>query len=233
VTVQDMRATTEAGNPLLAPAHLSAVSTSFEGAHPATVIAWAVEQFGRHVVVASSFQDAVLVDLAVSVDPGIEVVFLDTQYHFAETLWFVEEVRRRYDLNLRVLKPLVDVDNRWQIDPNGCCQVRKVEPLNRALAGKAAWMTGVKRADGLTRADAPIISWDAARDMVKVNPMAGWTADDAIAYAAERDLPTHPLKERGYPSIGCWPCTRPVSPGEDPRAGRWAGTEKTECGLHR
>jgi phosphoadenosine phosphosulfate reductase len=160
------------------------------------------------------------------------VLFLDTQYHFAETLWFVEEVRRRYDLNLRVMKPLVEPDNLWQLDVAGCCGARKVEPLNRALEGKLAWVTGLKRSDAPTRAAAPIVSWDAGRGLVKVNPLANWTDADIAAYALERELPVNPLAERGYPSIGCWPCTKPVAPGEDPRSGRWSGLDKTECGLH-
>ena len=211
---------------------LESVSARFERATPATILQWAVDQFGDDLTVACSFEDGVLPHLAASVKPDIEILFLDTQYHFAETLWFVEELRRRYDLNLRVMKPLVSPDNLWQTDVAGCCGVRKVEPLNRALAGKAAWVTGLKRSDAPTRAKAPIVAWDAARSMVKVNPLATWTDLDADFYAAEHGLPSNPLAERGYPSIGCWPCTKPVAPGEDPRSGRWTGLGKTECGLH-
>ena len=211
---------------------LTGVSDGFELAAPSAVIAWAVEQYGDDVTVACSFEDAVLVDLAVSVKPDIEILFLDTQYHFAETLWYVEELRQRYNLNLRVMSPLVEPDNRWQRDVASCCGVRKVEPLNRALEGKRAWITGLKRADAPTRANAPIVSWDEPRGLVKVNPLATWTPLDLAVYAAERDLPANPLIERGYTSIGCWPCTKPVADGDDPRAGRWAGLDKTECGLH-
>ncbi len=216
----------------VAAADLSAVSAGFERAAPQAVIGWAVEQFGDDLTVACSFEDAVLAHMAASVKPDVEILFLDTQYHFAETLWFVEEVRRRYDLNLRVIEPLVAPDNRWQTDVAGCCGVRKVEPLERALAGRRAWITGLKRVDAPTRANAPIVSWDEARAMVKLNPLANWTPLDLQIYAAEHGLPTNPLLERGYPSIGCWPCTKPVAPGEDPRSGRWAGLDKTECGLH-
>jgi phosphoadenosine phosphosulfate reductase len=217
---------------VLAADDLAAVSAGFEGADPGTIIRWVVERFGDDVIVASSFEDAVLVHLVVSAKADIEVLFLDTQYHFAETLWFVEEVRNRFGVNLHLTQPEVQPDNRWQLDVAGCCQVRKVEPLNRALAGKKAWITGLKRVDGPTRADAPIVSWDAARQMVKVNPLATWTAADLATYALIHELPTNPLLERGYPSIGCWPCTKPVAEGDDPRAGRWAGLAKTECGLH-
>ncbi|MFN2608292.1 MAG: phosphoadenylyl-sulfate reductase [Acidimicrobiales bacterium] len=216
----------------LAPEALATVSAGFETASPGAVVAWTVEHFGDGVVLASSFENAVMIDIAVGVKPDIEVLFLDTHYHFAETLWFVEELRRRYHLNLTVMSPRVDPDNLWQTDVAGCCAIRKVEPLERGLAGKRAWITGLMRADAPTRADAPIVSWDAARSMVKVNPLATWTAADLAGYAADHGLLGHPLAERGYPSIGCWPCTRPVAPGEDPRSGRWSGLDKTECGLH-
>jgi phosphoadenosine phosphosulfate reductase len=213
-------------------AELAEVSASLETRSAGAAVRWAHERFGDDLVLAASFQDAVLIDVAVKVAPRIEVIFLDTQYHFAETLWYVEELRRRYDLNLRVLEPLVEPDNRWRTDVEGCCGVRKVEPLARALAGRAAWITGLRRADAPTRANAPIVSWDLARSMVKVNPLASWTDADMAGYVADHELPGNPLSERGYPSIGCWPCTRPVMPGEDPRSGRWSGKDKTECGLH-
>jgi phosphoadenosine phosphosulfate reductase len=141
---------------------------------------------------------------------------------------------RRYDLNLLVVHPLPHVvpDNLWQTDVEGCCQVRKVEPLQRALADKAAWITGVRRVDAPTRANAPIVSWDPGRGLVKINPLATWSDETLATYEAMNDLPRNPLVERGYASIGCWPCTKPVAPGEDRRAGRWAGKGKLECGLH-
>lgn len=214
-------------------AELAEVNARLEVAPAAAAIAWAVERFGDDLVVASSFEDAVLIDIAVGVKPDIEIVFLDTQFHFAETLWFVEHLRDRYDLNLRVVEPLVDKADLWKTDLNGCCAVRKVEPLNRALAGRAAWITGLRRVDAPTRANAPIVSWDEARSMVKLNPLAPWTDDDMDAYVRDHDLPANPLAERGILSVGCWPCTKPVAPGEDRRAGRWAGSGKVECGLHQ
>lgn len=213
-------------------AELADASARLETRSAGAAVKWAAERFGDDLVLAASFQDAVLLDVAVKVAPRVEVVFLDTQYHFAETLWYVEQVRRRYDLNLRVVEPLVQPDDLWQTDVEGCCAVRKVEPLARALAGRAAWITGLRRVDAPTRSDAPIVSWDAGRSMVKINPLASWTDADMAGYIADHELPVHPLTERGYPSIGCWPCTRPVAPGEDPRSGRWSGRDKTECGLH-
>jgi phosphoadenosine phosphosulfate reductase len=211
---------------------LADVSASFEAAPASAAIEWAWDRYRDELVLAASFQDCVLIDLAVQAAPEIEVVFLDTQYHFAETQWYVDEVRRRYDLNLRVMHPEVAPDNLWQRDPDACCAVRKVEPLGRALEGKAAWMTGLRRVEAPTRANAPIVSYDIGRGMVKVNPLATWTDLDVEGYVHERGLPTHPLADRGYRSIGCWPCSSPVDNGEDGRAGRWAGTDKIECGLH-
>jgi phosphoadenosine phosphosulfate reductase len=210
---------------------LSVISDGFESAPASAVIRWAVETFDDSMVVAASFEDIVLIDLVTKVRPGIEVVFLDTEAHFPETLSFVEDVRARYGLNLTVTKPGPDA----AAHPCGteqCCQFRKVEPLRRALAGKRAWMTSLKRADGPTRGDAPIVSWDASFGLVKVNPLATWTDDDITSYLADHGLPVHPLVSRGYRSIGCAPTTRPVAEGEDPRAGRWSGLDKSECGLH-
>jgi phosphoadenosine phosphosulfate reductase len=211
---------------------LSAVSRALETKPASAAIEWAWDRFGTELVLAASFQDCVLIDLAVRVAPDVEVVFLDTQYHFAETLWYVEAVRRRYDLNLTVVEPVVDRDDRWLDDPDGCCAARKVEPLARALEDKAAWMSGVRRDEAPTRSHAPIVSFDVGRGLVKVNPLASWTDLDVSGYVRDHDLPVHPLSDRGYASIGCWPCTRPIGPDDDPRAGRWAGTSKLECGLH-
>jgi phosphoadenosine phosphosulfate reductase len=195
-------------------------------------VRWAYERFGTGIVLAASFQDCVLIDLAAHEVPDIEVAFLDTQYHFAETLWYVEQVRSRYDLNLNVVKPKTALDDMWHSDPDACCAIRKVEPLNRALAGKAAWMSGVRRVETPARAQTPIVSWDLGRGIVKVNPIATWTDEDVAGYIRDHDLPVHPLAERGYQSIGCWPCTRPVTEGQNARDGRWADSAKIECGLH-
>jgi len=210
---------------------LNLISKEFETAPAGKVIRWAVDQFGDGLVLAASFEDIVLVDLVTKVAPGIEVIFLDTEAHFSETLEFVEQIRARYDLNLTVTKPGPEA----AAHPCGseqCCQFRKVAPLKRAVEGNQAWMTSLKRVDGPTRADAPIVSWDDAFGLVKINPLATWTNDDIASYLADHDLPVHPLVSKGYLSIGCAPTTRPVAEGEDPRAGRWSGLDKSECGLH-
>jgi phosphoadenosine phosphosulfate reductase len=213
-------------------AELNAVSRELEEKPATAAIRWAHERFGDGLVLAASFQDCVLLDVAVRAVPDIEVVFLDTQYHFAETLWYVERVRERYDLNLRVMEPLVPPDDLWQVDTDECCAMRKVEPLARALQGKQAWMSGVRRVESASRAKTQIAHLDVGRGIVKVNPLALWSDEDIALYKRDHDLLEHPLVAQGYPSIGCWPCTRAVKPGEDPRSGRWAATGKTECGLH-
>jgi phosphoadenosine phosphosulfate reductase len=213
-------------------AELARVSAELERRPATAAIKWAWECYGSRMILAASFQDCVLIDLAMQVAPEIEVVFLDTQYHFPETLEYVETVRRRYDLNLRVMEPLVEPDDLWKIDTTECCAVRKVEPLARALAGADAWMTGLRRDEASTRSKAPIVGLDVGRGIVKVNPIAPWTHADVDLYVKDRGLPEHPLRDQGYPSIGCAPCTNPVLAGEDPRSGRWAGTGKLECGLH-
>ncbi|MDE3087295.1 MAG: phosphoadenylyl-sulfate reductase [Acidobacteriota bacterium] len=212
-------------------AAVAADDARLERAGASEVCAWAVTRFGGRLVLACSFQDCVIVDLAVRADPGIEVVFLDTGAHFPETLAFVEVVRARYDLNLVVVGPEPGA-GQWVCGSEQCCEFRKVRPLARALAGKAAWMTGLKRVDSARRRTTPVVGWDARHGAVKINPLATWSDADVAAYIAAHRLPVHPLAGAGYRSIGCAPTTRPVAAGEDPRAGRWSGTDKTECGLH-
>ncbi len=210
---------------------LAVISEGFESAPASAVIRWAVDMFSDSLVLAASFEDIVLIDLVTKVTPSIEVVFLDTEAHFPETLSFAEEVRARYALNLTVTKPGPEA----AAHPCGseqCCQYRKVQPLRQALAGKRAWLTSLKRSDGPTRADAPIVSRDASFGLVKVNPLVTWTDRDITSYLTDHDLPVHPLVPRGYLSIGCAPTTSPVAEGENARAGRWSGLDKSECGLH-
>ena len=218
------------------PDHWRSVAAGLEGRPAEDILAWAAETFGGDLVATVSFEDAALPYLVATHAPAATVAFLDTQYHFAETWWLVEATRRRLGgpLRLEILRPGPGVlpDDRWVADPEGCCAVRKVEPLGRALAGRAAWITGIRRIDGPTRAAAPVVEWDDHWGVVKINPLVAWSDADLEGYQTAHDLPRHPLASRGYPSIGCWPCTRPVADGEDRRAGRWAGLDKTECGLH-
>lgn len=228
----------------LSPAQLRALAEQagrdLEGAHPGDVLRWAREVFAGDLVVASSMGDEVLVDLAGRVAPGIDVVFLDTGYHFAETIGTRDYYADFTDVNVRTVLPLRTVAEQdaehgprlHDRDPNLCCALRKVEPLERALAPYTAWVTGMRREDAPTRTDIALVGWDERRSKVKLNPLAAWTQDDVDAYVAAHHVVLNPLRELGYASIGCAPCTRAVAPGEDPRAGRWAGTNKTECGLH-
>ena len=210
---------------------VAVLDARLEGAPSEQVLAWAFEEFGPALSVVSSFQNCVLIDLATQIDPRAEIIFLDTGSHFAETLSFVEQVRLVYGLNLRIVRPGADAEP-WPCGSERCCELRKVVPLARALRGRRAWVSGLKRCDTPNRASSPIVGWDSARGLVKINPLASWTNDDVSQYEVCHHLPVHPLKARGYPSIGCEPTTRPVYSFEDPRAGRWPGTEKTECGLH-
>ena len=210
---------------------LAQVDARLTRAPASHAIEWAVERFGRDLVLAASFQDVVLIDLAVKVDPGIEVVFCDTEAHFPETLAFVEEVRARYGLRLTITKPGPG-SGEWPCGTARCCELRKVEPLRGVLGAKRAWLTALKRVDAPTRALAPVVGWDPVFGVVKVNPLATWTDEDVDGYQKDHGLPLHPLVSKGYLSIGCAPTTRPVVEGEDHRAGRWSGTGKTECGLH-
>ena len=210
---------------------LVALNAAFEGAASEEILARTFGEFGPALSVVSSFQNCVLVDLVTQIDSRAEIIFLDTGSHFAETVSFVEQVHQLYDLNLRIIRPGADADP-WPCGSERCCELRKVVPLAGALRGRHAWVSGLKRSDTPNRASSSIVGWDSAQGMVKINPLACWTNDDVSQYEADHQLPVHPLKARGYPSIGCEPTTRPVSRFEDPRAGRWPGTEKTECGLH-
>jgi phosphoadenosine phosphosulfate reductase len=203
-----------------------------DAANPLDVLRWADHTFGNDLVVTASFGDATLVHLVSQAIPHADVVLLDTGYLFAETEWFAEQLRNRLGLRLRTVHPHPDAErDLWQTDPDACCRTRKVEPLERVLADKAAWVTGVRRTDTDSRRMTPIVHEDLLRGVTKINPIANWTSDDIASHRLRFDLPEHPLADRGYLSIGCWPCTRPAN-GEDPRSGRWAGQEKTECGLH-
>jgi len=217
--------------PTLTDGELAELNDRFETQPASAIIQWAVDAFHPHLCLSASMTDAVLIDLAVAVEPSIEVVFIDTGYHFPETLETVEVVRRRYGLNLRVMTALPQAQELWKVDPENCCSAIKTGQLDRALFGKEAWMSGLRRTEAPTRANAPIVHLD-IRGLVKVNPIATWSELDVAGYIKDHDVPVNPLVERGYPSIGCWPCTKPIEPGADPRSGRWAGREKTECGLH-
>lgn len=205
------------------------------------LLRWTDENFSGNYVVASNMQDAVLVDMAAKVRPGVDVLFLDTGYHFAETIGTRDAVQAVYDVNVVNVTPERTVAEQEALlgkdlfarEPNECCRLRKVEPLTKALSGYSAWVTGIRRVEAPTRANAPLISWDRAFGLVKINPIAAWSDDDMQAYIAANGVLVNPLVDEGYPSIGCAPCTAKPIEGADPRSGRWQGLNKIECGLHQ
>ncbi len=204
------------------------------------IIEWAVATFGERFCVTSSMGDAVLTHLASKVAPGIDVVFLDTGYHFIETIGTRDAVRETLDVNLITITPRQTVAEQdaaygkdlFRRDPDLCCALRKVQPLAESLESYDAWATGLRRAETHNRVITPVIGWDAKRRKVKVSPLARWSDEQVERYIAENGVLVNPLVYDGYPSIGCLPCTRRVAPGDDPRSGRWAGMGKTECGIH-
>jgi phosphoadenosine phosphosulfate reductase len=205
-----------------------------------TIIEWAAATFGERFCITSSMGDAVLAHLAAKVVPGIDVVFLDTGYHFVETIGTRDAVAATLDVNLITITPVQSVAEQdatygkdlYRTDPDLCCKLRKVQPLQEALDGYDAWATGLRRAETHNRVIAPVIGWDAKKGKVKVSPIARWSDEQVDTYIAENGVLVNPLVYDGYPSIGCATCTRRVAPGDDPRSGRWAGTGKTECGIH-
>lgn len=227
------------------PAQLRAVADAgarkLARARAEDVIAWAVAEFGTGWAVASSMQDGVLCHLVSTVAPGTDVLFLDTGYHFPATLATRAELARRYPLRVRDVRPEQGVreqdaaygNDLFATNPDLCCLLRKTTPLFTALEGYEAWATGLRRAESATRATAAEVSFDETHGLVKIAPLVAWSDADVTVYAARHDVVRNPLLDRGYPSIGCAPCTRAVAPGEDPRAGRWSGFAKTECGIHR
>ena len=204
------------------------------------VAAWAALHFDGTLAVACSMADAVLPHVVSRFAPGVDVLFLETGYHFSDTIVTRDIVAEDLPITLVNVMPELTVAEQdekygarlYERDPALCCQMRKVEPLARTLPLYEAWVTGVRREEGPTRADTPLVTWDAKNGLVKINPLAAWTFDELLAYAGEHQVEVNSLLSDGYPSIGCEPCTRRVEPGEDPRAGRWAGFSTTECGLH-
>lgn len=203
-------------------------------------LAWVAATFDRRWCVASNMQDAALVHLAADTAPGVEVLFLDTGYHFAETIGTRDAVAISYPVTVVDVRPAQTVAQQdaaegprlYERDPGRCCALRKVAPLRQRLAGYDAWVTGVRRAEAATRAHTPVVSYDERFGLVKVNPLATWSDDDLASYLGQPGVLVNPLVAEGYPSIGCAPCTARPQPGADPRSGRWAGQARTECGLH-
>lgn len=210
--------------------------------NPEDLLRWAFVTFGGYVEIASGFgpEGMVLIDIAARVQPEFRIFTLDTDFLFPETYKVMERVEKRYGIRVERLKSDLTPDDQeqlhgpalWSRDPDACCNLRKVEPLRKKLSQLRAWVTSIRRDQTSARASALKVEWDAKFHLVKVNPLADWTNAKVWRYIHDHGLPYNPLHDRGYPSIGCTHCTRSVRPGEDSRAGRWAGFDKTECGLH-
>ncbi len=210
---------------------LDVVNERFEHSAPSEILTWIFERFDDDVAMACSFEDLALLHMVHELRPGTEIVFLDTGGHFPETLAFAARITREWSLNLTTTTPGADA-SEWPCGTARCCELRKVEPLGRALQGRAAWITSVKRVDAPTRAHMKTLMWDEKFGLVKINPLATWSDDDVAYYLRSHDLPEHPLWAEGYASIGCAAMTtKPQVPG-DRRSGRWVGLDKEECGLH-
>ncbi len=209
---------------------------------PQAILRWGFDMFGPDIAMATGFgpSGVVLMHMLARLRPGATVFYLDTGLLFDETYALRDALAERYGIRFARVEPELTVDEQaavhgealWERHPDRCCNIRKVQPLKRYLAGRSAWITGIRRDQVATRANAGVVEWDRAHGLVKLNPLAHWTEEELWTYIHIHELPYNPLHDQGYPSIGCWPCTRAVAPGEDVRAGRWAGRAKTECGIH-
>ena len=223
-------------------ADLQARSREFETATPQDVLRWGLDRYKGGITLACSLgaEDVVLAEMIGRIDPSVPLFYLDTDYLFPESFEVRDRLASKYGLNFVAVKPALTIAEQaaehgadlFGRQPDLCCKIRKVEPLKKHLGGFKAWVTGIRRDQAPTRANAGLVEWDKVFNLVKFNPLARWTSDDVWAYIRANDVPYNVLHDRNYPSIGCVPCTSPVAPGEDPRSGRWRGTEKTECGLH-
>lgn len=221
---------------------LDRVASELEGSHPVDVLRWVDDNFSTdEYALACSFGEPILIDMILKVNPRARVFSIDTGLHFPETMALKEKIESKYDIEIECIKPEMSLEEMeekygpelWKRDPDKCCKIRKVEPLTRFLKTLRCWITGIRRDQSPTRACAPVVGVDRRYGLVKVNPLVTWTARDVWKYMKENDVPYNELLDKAYPSIGCEPCTEPVRPGEDPRSGRWSGSSKTECGLHK
>ena len=222
---------------------LAGISAELEERSPGDILRWAVDEFFPELTLACSFggpSGMVLVDMIAAIEPRVEVFYLDTDFLFPETYQTRDRVIERYGIKPVAYKSKLTPDGQarqhgdalWLSDPDLCCALRKVEPNQRALQGKRAWVSGLRRDQAATRAETPVVQWDEKFGLVKINPLARWTEGDVWAYILKHEVPYNPLHDQNYPSLGCTYCTKAVQPGDDPRSGRWQGLDKTECGLH-
>jgi phosphoadenosine phosphosulfate reductase len=224
------------------PEDIEAASRHLEGKSPQAILRWAVAEFHPRLTMATAFgaEGCCLIHMLAEIEPNVRIFNLDTGYQFQETLELRERIKQRYGIEVELVRPEMTVAEYeaehggplYNIRPDQCCHDRKIVPLRRAVYGYDAWISAIRRDQTNHRAVAGVVQWDAKFNLVKVNPLLSWTKKDVWAFIVQHDVPYNPLHDQNYPSIGCWPCTRPVADGEDERAGRWAGTAKKECGLH-
>jgi phosphoadenosine phosphosulfate reductase len=226
----------------IGPEEIARASKQLQEASPQTILRWAVEQFHPRLTMATAFgaEGCCLIHMLAEINPGVRIFNLETGYQFAETLALRERIRQRYGVAVEFVRPETSVAEYEQkhggplyvLDPDRCCRDRKLVPLRRAVEGMQAWVSAIRKDQTADRGRASVVQWDAKFNLVKVNPLLGWTKKDVWTFVLKNDVPYNPLHDMGYPSIGCWPCTQAVQEGSDERAGRWAGTRKKECGLH-
>jgi phosphoadenosine phosphosulfate reductase len=225
-----------------APEALEAATARLASESPQTILRWAVENYYPRLTMATAFgaEGCCIIHMLAEIEPRVRIFNLETGYQFPETLELRERIKARYGVEVEYVRPELTVDEYeaehggplYEMRPDQCCHDRKILPLRRAVAGYAAWISAIRKDQTQDRAKAAVVQWDAKFNLVKVNPLLGWTKSDVWAFIVRNGVPYNPLHDKNYPSIGCWPCTRPVVNGEDERAGRWAGKVKKECGLH-
>ncbi len=221
---------------------IEAASRHLEGKSPQAILRWAVAEFHPRLTMATAFgaEGCCLIHMLAEIEPNVRIFNLDTGYQFQETLELRERIKQRYGIEVELVRPEMTVAEYeaehggplYNIRPDQCCHDRKIVPLRKAVYGYDAWISAIRRDQTNHRAVAGVVQWDAKFNLVKVNPLLSWTKKDVWSFIVQHEVPYNPLHDQNYPSIGCWPCTRPVADGEDERAGRWAGTAKKECGLH-
>jgi len=221
---------------------LAEANERLAGASPSEILRWGVETFYPKLTMATAFgpEGCVILHMLAEIEPRVRVFNLETGYQFAETLQLRDRIAERYGIEVELIRPDTTVEEYerrhggplYQTHPDQCCHDRKILPLRHAVAGYDAWISSIRADQSAHRARADVVGWDAKFDLVKINPLLRWTHRDVWAFVVTHDVPYNPLHDQGYPSIGCWPCTRAVAAGDDERAGRWAGQAKTECGLH-
>ena len=230
------------GTPALTADQIAAASRHLDDARPQTILRWAVGTFGSKLTMATAFgaEGCCLIHMLADIEPNLRIFNLDTGYQFEETLALRERIKQRYGIEVELVRPELTVAEYeaehggplYRIRPDQCCHDRKLVPLRRAVVGYDAWVSAIRRDQTAHRAAAGVVQWDAKFNLVKVNPLLNWTKKDVWGFVLKHDVPYNPLHDRGYPSIGCWPCTAAIANGDDERAGRWAGSMKKECGLH-